>query len=108
MAGWEAYDRLEPFGEQRADFRIGQLCSVVTNLFRTLWGEEGCEMSSVLDFMPEWGKDTSQKAKKQDQKQATKGIKQMFQLLAHRQEGQESKGRKKRKKGKKVNRGRTL
>ena len=28
---WIAYDQLEPFGEQREDLRVGQICSTVAN-----------------------------------------------------------------------------
>jgi hypothetical protein len=31
---WQTYFRAEPFGEMRADLRIGNLCALVANLFR--------------------------------------------------------------------------
>ena len=31
FAEWMAYDNIEPFGEQRADWRIAQLCCLVAN-----------------------------------------------------------------------------
>ena len=34
LAEWEAYARLEPFGELRRDGMIGQLTAVLANVFR--------------------------------------------------------------------------
>jgi hypothetical protein len=31
LTEWLAYDRIEPFGEQRADLRTGLICSTVAN-----------------------------------------------------------------------------
>lgn len=57
LSEWEAYDRLDPIGEDRADFRIARLISVVENIARTVWGEEGVEMTIPADYMPEWDKE---------------------------------------------------
>ena len=32
---WMAYDRIEPFGEERADLRIAQLCALIANINRS-------------------------------------------------------------------------
>jgi len=56
LSEWEAYDRLDPIGEWRADFRMTYL---VTNILRALYGKEGVEMVVPLDFMPKWDEDES-------------------------------------------------
>lgn len=34
FAEWSAYDTIDPFGEQRADWRLAQLTSIVASLMR--------------------------------------------------------------------------
>ena len=46
---WQAYFRAEPFGEMRADLRIGQLCAIVANLFRD--SKKHSEPYTAMDFM---------------------------------------------------------
>lgn len=48
---WQAYYRLEPFGEWRADVRSGIVASTMANIWR---GKNGRRMSAK-DFMPEFG-----------------------------------------------------
>lgn len=47
--GWLAYYRLEPWDEDRADWRIAQLCTIVVNALK---GKRG-RQAKVRDFM--WG-----------------------------------------------------
>ena len=51
MTEWLAYARLEPFGEERADFRAGQVCATVAN-FAGKALREGAEPLAPADFMP--------------------------------------------------------
>ena len=44
---WMAYDRIEPFGEERADLRIAQLCALIANINRS----KKCKIYKVKDFM---------------------------------------------------------
>jgi hypothetical protein len=44
---WIAYDRLEPIGEIRGDFRVGQLCAMVAAI-----GSSGKSSPSPGDYMP--------------------------------------------------------
>jgi len=57
LSEWEAYDRLDPIGEWRADFRMAYLSIIVTNIARAVYGTKGTKMTVPLDFMPEWGKE---------------------------------------------------
>lgn len=57
LSEWEAYDRLDPIGEWRADFRTASLISKVVNIAQAIWGKKGVEMTAPINFMPEWDKD---------------------------------------------------
>ena len=76
---WETYDRLDPIGEWRSDFRDAQLRSMITNITRALYPEKGVEpkMTTPLDFMPDWGNLDSPEAEEQsveEQKRILFGI----------------------------------
>lgn len=62
---WEAYDRLDPIGEVRGDYRMAYLSMIITNIARRVHGKEGTTMAGILDFMPEWDKDHSIKPEAQ-------------------------------------------
>ncbi|MBX9885875.1 MAG: DUF4035 domain-containing protein [Novosphingobium sp.] len=47
FADWMAYERLEPWGETRADFRAGMIASTVFNAFRG----KAAEPKTPVDFM---------------------------------------------------------
>ena len=49
---WRAFARLEPFGDQRADLRVGQLTALVANAMR----EKGTKPYSWADFSVEGSK----------------------------------------------------
>ena len=54
LSEWEAYCRLEPFEEQRADYRNAQMCSIVVNIAISMWGKKGVKITTPSNFMPEW------------------------------------------------------
>lgn len=45
---WRRFDRIEPIGELRADFRAGQICATLGNIHR----KEESEPFTATDFMP--------------------------------------------------------
>ena len=53
LSEWEAYDRLDPIGTWRDDFRTALLASIVTNVAMGMAGVKG-KMTKPLDFMPNW------------------------------------------------------
>jgi len=60
LSEWEAYDRLDPIGKWRDDFRIASLTSVVTNIARTLYHDSKkgeLVLTSPSDYMPKWNID---------------------------------------------------
>ena len=82
LSEWEAYDRLDPVGTWRDDFRIATLSSLIVNIVRTLYPSEedrkkGVEptLSAPIDFMVDWGEE---KEKPEPKKQTTEEMKQIF------------------------------
>jgi len=65
LSEWEAYDKLDPVGEWRGDFRMAYLSSIVTNLVISVYGKKGTKTKVPLDFMPDWGKDKEEVVRKQ-------------------------------------------
>ena len=55
MSEWEAYDRLDPIGTWRDDFRMAYLSSLITNLTISVHGKKGAKATNPIDFLPEWG-----------------------------------------------------
>ena len=53
---WEAYDRLDPIGTWRDDFRMAYLSMIVTNLVKAIYGKEEDKPTVPIDFMPDWAK----------------------------------------------------
>ena len=54
LSEWEAYDKIDPVGDWRADYRMAFLAAVITNMFRWAHGKKGTKMMEVIDFMPQW------------------------------------------------------
>ncbi len=54
---WRAYDRLEPIGERRGDYRVALLCSVITNLIMSIYGVEDGKRATLQDFLLQWGEE---------------------------------------------------
>ena len=48
LADWMAYSQIEPFGEERADFRAGIIAAVIANVNRA----ENAPPAEPEDFMP--------------------------------------------------------
>lgn len=49
--GWIEYDQIEPFGEERADLRIAQLCALIANI----WRGKRSRRYKIDDFMFNFG-----------------------------------------------------
>jgi hypothetical protein len=54
LSEWQAYARLEPFGEQRADLRAGIIAAVIASAFRN--PKKRKDPFSPADFMPVFSK----------------------------------------------------
>lgn len=55
---WQIYDSLEPFGEERADLRMGILAALMINLRRT---KPSDKVYKPRDFMPNFYEDGEKK-----------------------------------------------
>lgn len=49
FAEWIAYDRIDPYGQERADLRAGMIASTIAN-FSTVKGKQ----FTAADFMPDF------------------------------------------------------
>lgn len=56
LSEWEAYDKIDPIGTWREDFRMAYICSVISNLAISIHGKRGAKGRTAIDFMPEWDK----------------------------------------------------
>jgi hypothetical protein len=54
ISEWEAYDRIDPVGTWREDFRMAFLSSLITNLTISVHGKKGAKQTTLMDFMPKW------------------------------------------------------
>lgn len=57
LSEWEAYDRLDPIGSWREDFRMAYLSSLITNLTISVHGKKGAKTTTPMEFMPEWDRE---------------------------------------------------
>lgn len=51
FAEWQAYYRLEPFGEERADIRAAMICKILADINTP----KGKTHAKLEDFMPRFG-----------------------------------------------------
>jgi hypothetical protein len=65
LSEWEAYDRLDPIGTWRDDFRMAYLAAQMTNLTIAVHGKKGAKQVSTIDFMPNWDEEKIIEPKKQ-------------------------------------------
>jgi hypothetical protein len=61
FAEWMAYDRVQPFGPERADMGPAQLCALFANVNR----KQGSRPFKVADFMPDFLRQYKHKPSKQ-------------------------------------------
>lgn len=45
---------MDPIGEERADFRISYLATIITNLAIGISGKKGAQPKTVKDFLIDW------------------------------------------------------
>ena len=65
LSEWEAYDRLDPIGAWRDDFRLAYLSSLLTNLTISVHGKKGTQSTNPMDFMLDWDLGKVKEPKKQ-------------------------------------------
>lgn len=53
LTEWMAYDRLDPVGRERDDWRAAQVSAVLAEIYRDR--KKRGQAYTAADFMPEWG-----------------------------------------------------
>lgn len=64
LSEWEAYDRLDPVGEWRGDFREARLESLLINIASQVYRDPKKphpKLVTVAELMPKWGEEQIQK-----------------------------------------------
>lgn len=63
---WQAFDRIYPIGEDRADYRISYLSSLITNLFIQVYGKKGAKLTLPSEYDFKWGGVPEEEAKQRE------------------------------------------
>jgi hypothetical protein len=79
ISEWEAYDKIDPIGTWRDDFRMANLMSHITNIVNALYATKGNQATMVnpMDFMPDWAGD-----RPKVKKQSVEEMKEIFLAIA--------------------------
>lgn len=79
LSEWEAYDKIDPIGTWRDDYRIAVLDSLIVNIVSKLYAKKGHTPKEVLpmEFMPNWTGE-----KRIDRKQSVDDMKSMLMGIA--------------------------
>lgn len=56
LSEWEAYDRIDPIGTWRDDYRMAVLASLIVNIVSRLYAKKGHTPKEITpaEFMPNW------------------------------------------------------
>ena len=83
LAEWEAYNRLEPIGDERIEFSLAMISSVITNIAIAALGKPGAKQTTPLDFLPKWdGVGEGKGSGKEPKKQSVEEMKKILQSIA--------------------------
>jgi len=76
ISEWEAYDRIDPIGAWRDDFRIAKIESLITNIVQQLYAKKGYTptVTTPLDFMVDWTGDRKEEEPKKQSVEEMKSI----------------------------------
>ena len=79
LSEWEAYDKIDPIGSWREDYRIAVLDALIVNIVSKLYAKKGSTPKEVLptDFMPNWTGE-----KRIERKQSVSDMKQVLMSIA--------------------------
>lgn len=81
LSEWEAMDRLDPIGEFRADFRMAELASVITNIaIKWSAGKKQVKLTDIMEYMPQWDVDAPKEF--EVKKQSVEEMKEVFKRIA--------------------------
>jgi hypothetical protein len=84
ISEWEAYDRIDPIGSWREDFRGAKLESLITNIVQQLYAKKGStpKVTTPLDFMVDW---SGEKQEAEPKKQSMEDMKSILLGIAKAQ-----------------------
>lgn len=54
LVEWEAYNKIDPIGTEREDFRMAFLAMIITNVAIGALGSKNAKTAKLEDFMPDW------------------------------------------------------
>jgi len=76
ISEWEAYDRIDPIGTWRDDFRMAKLAALIQNLVIQLYSKKGTtpKLRNILDEMPDWTGDNAEAMNKKQSVEEMKTI----------------------------------
>jgi len=74
LAEWEVYNRIDPIGEERQDFRMSYLASLVTNLVISTMGKKGAKLTNIKDFLLVWDEKPKQEQSTEDMRNILMGM----------------------------------
>ena len=82
ISEWEAYDKIDPIGTWRDDFRIAKLEALIQNIVNALYARKGekPKLVSPIDEMPDWTGD-----RKVEKNQSVEEMKQILLGIASAQ-----------------------
>jgi hypothetical protein len=84
LSEWEVYDKLDPIGTWREDFRFAKLTALIQNIVSSLYAQKGeiPKMISPSDEMPDW---TGERKEELEQEQSVAQMKSILLGIAHNQ-----------------------
>lgn len=79
ISEWEAYDKIDPIGTWRSDYRMANLMSFLSNMVNAIYATKNAspELRGPMDFMPDWSGD-----RPKIKKQSVDVMKDMFLTIA--------------------------
>lgn len=84
ISEWEAYDKIDPIGSWRDDFRLAKIESLITNIVQQLYAKKGTKpkLTTPLDYMPDW---TGDREVAEPKKQSVEEMKEILMSFASSQ-----------------------
>ena len=84
ISEWEAYDRIDPIGSWREDFRLAKIECLITNIVQQLYAKKGStpKITTPLDFMVDW---IGEKGETEPKKQSVEDMKSILLGIAKSQ-----------------------
>lgn len=76
ISEWEAYDKIDPIGTWREDFRFAKLAALMQNIMSSVYCPKGetPKYISVLDEMPDWTGERQDELEKRQSVEEMKSI----------------------------------